>query len=159
MLRAMQVTNATRLQTMTATAVQALLGSIVVLFASCSEQRHARYNSFASLQGSGQGARSWFPECLPDSAFDLEEVHDLDSNQVVGHFQVPISDIASVQRCGQHELFQETGLHPLLERWPPCLTGDVSSYTVQRCGLVSHTEAKFVVVVDPKTGSVWYWSK
>jgi len=31
--------------------------------------------------------RGWVPEILPDSAYDISEVHDIDTNKVEGSFQ------------------------------------------------------------------------
>jgi hypothetical protein len=130
----------------------------ILLLLACSDARHERYSSYAELASAGAGPRSWFPECTPKSAYDLENRHDLDSNQVAGHFRLPKRDIAAFG-CGQLVSVSETQLNPQLEGWPHCLRGNVTNETVRSCGMKGYADGNFSVVVDPRSSSVFYWSR
>lgn len=134
---------------------------IAMVMTSClGEQRHATYDSYAALKAEGPGARSWFPGCLPESAVNLEERHDLDSNQAVGRFSIPVADVTSLEKgCEPLRKIEVQELSPEIGRWPSCLTGRVTQDAVQACGFQLLGDSHFILAADAKTGSVFYWSR
>ena len=65
----------------------ALLASAMT---SCVDTRlDASYRTMADAIADGAVTRGWIPEWLPANATDLDEVHDLDSNESALSFSVP----------------------------------------------------------------------
>jgi hypothetical protein len=58
----------------------------IVLGLGCGEERESNYRSRVELDAAGAGARSWFPQWLPNDATNLREWHDLDTNSTIGRF-------------------------------------------------------------------------
>lgn len=137
---------------------RAVLVLVLLVSCGCGEARHEHFTSYAQLMKAGAGSRSWFPKCTPPSAFELENRHDLDSNQVAGSFNLPAGQ-SNFLECGLPLPFSEIKLDPDIPNWPQCLTGKVTSATVKSCGMRAGVEDLFVVIVDPRTDRVFFWSR
>jgi hypothetical protein len=123
----------------------------------CGEDRHAAYRSFHNLETADAGARSWFPRCTPRSAVNLEEVHNLDTNIVVGRFHVMPRELSLLTSCGPPTREIDVELHPEVSGWPECLTGRITSARLQGCGMSSYSDSRFTVIVA-MSGDVFFWS-
>jgi hypothetical protein len=69
---------------------------LALLPAACGEIKDERYPDFKAARDSGTVQRGWIPIFLPQSAYDIRDVHDLDSNAQSLSFRVPVSDIPTM---------------------------------------------------------------
>ena len=67
------------------TAALGLLG-LVLSATTCSEVMEASYSSLAEAKAQGAVERGWVPAWLPESARELKEKHDLDTNSSILRF-------------------------------------------------------------------------
>ncbi len=64
-----------------------LLGVVVLTTLGCDERLEKRYGSLEEARRDGALARGWVPAVLPESASDIIEFHDLDTNETWGTFK------------------------------------------------------------------------
>lgn len=57
------------------------------LFSGCGEESAAHYRTYADLVAAGPAAISWLPSWTPHDAFDIREVHNIDTNHTIGSFR------------------------------------------------------------------------
>jgi hypothetical protein len=137
--------------------------SMVVMLAACRENMHARYANLTELQRAGSGARSWFLASLPASAVDLEEWHNLDTNETVGRFRMSGNELASfraaviAQSIGGEMKGARLAMRDV-DDWPSCLTGKVTESDLRKCGFEAYRLRDFEIVIDPKTYTVYFWT-
>jgi hypothetical protein len=158
MRSAVSTARATRIRTVKSEWFMTLVITVLaVTQASCGEDRYERYRTYGELVVAGAGPRSWFPECVPETALDLENFHNLDSNETVGTFRVPPSS-SLAHGCFTAQKFVEPRLDPPLSQWPRCLRGRVTADVVARCGMIAYRDSRFIIVFNPRDGGTYYWS-
>jgi hypothetical protein len=101
------------------------------------------YSTMATAVADGAVTRGWIPEWVPANATDLDEVHDLDSNESALSFNVPAnSELALPVQC---KLIKASGTLPVRfdRRWWPTGAELAKSYTFHSCptGLVATHES------------------
>jgi hypothetical protein len=136
---------------------------LVLLAAGCVEDFHATYADTRALQQAGSGARSWFPAPLPQSAFQLEEWHNIDTNETVGRFHFRPEELQQYrQALASQRVNAPVASARLAMRdvagWPQCLTGDVDGADVRSCRLEAYRLSGFQIVVDPKKCVAYFWT-
>lgn len=69
----------------------------ILLLSTCSNFEHTRssYNDYASLKSTID--RGWLPENFPQSATNIEEGHNIDTNAVWASFNYDKSDIQKIK--------------------------------------------------------------
>jgi hypothetical protein len=72
-----------------------LIASIALVFSGCDEEQRAHYRTIADARNDGAIERGWLPASLPESAFDITEAHDLDTNTGDGTFGFAAPDTAA----------------------------------------------------------------
>ncbi len=72
-----------------------LFAGSILMFAACDDTLRASYSTAAATRTDGAVKRGWLPQELPDSAFDITESHDLDSNTGSGSFLFKDADTDS----------------------------------------------------------------
>ena len=68
--------------------ITAALAAGVLLFL-CDERREARYATYGDAVEQGAVRRGWLPPYVPQSATEIAEVHDLDTNAQLLRFEAP----------------------------------------------------------------------
>lgn len=63
-----------------------LLIAVVLLLLSCTETMKTSYETRNEARMDGAIERGWIPRIIPESAYDISEIHNLDNNQVTGEF-------------------------------------------------------------------------
>lgn len=119
-------------------AVAALL--IFVVF---NDNMSAHYATGAEARADGAFARGWLPRAMPDSSFDIDEEHNLDSNRGHGTFRFAAEDA---------ETFRA--------RLQPASSPDINS--VDGADLLSqgysfHAFEDFILAVNWQTGEAEFW--
>lgn len=154
--------NAWRIETADAQIRQSLMAkalvALLILAAGCSEQRESNYRTRAELDAAGLGARSWFPQWLPNDATNLREWHDLDTNQTIGRFTSTPSFQPPSEVCKPSTSAQSTGN---VSWWPD----ETRFRGLERLTCTEpqtfgdgHVEAWSVdVAIDRTTGDVFFW--
>jgi hypothetical protein len=155
---AVSASRTTRIHTVKRVMVAVILSAVAIIQAACAEDRHERYRTYRELVAAGAGPRSWFPECVPDTAVDLENFHNLDSNETIGTFRVPPAASLSAG-CGNAGDFVESRLDPPLAQWPSCLRGPITDQQVVKCGMAAYRDSRYIIVFNQRDGSAYYWSR
>jgi hypothetical protein len=70
----------------------------LLLAVGCSDTLHSSYSTAADARVDGAVKRGWLPEALPDSASDISESHNLDTNVGKGSFKFGVTDVDSFRR-------------------------------------------------------------
>jgi hypothetical protein len=65
-------------------AIMVLIGALAVLDFACErlENPRAHFDTYAEMESAGWIERGWIPTYLPRSATDIDETHDIDTNEV-----------------------------------------------------------------------------
>ncbi|RZJ18236.1 MAG: hypothetical protein EON91_06015 [Brevundimonas sp.] len=75
----------------------AILATIAV--AACSEVKDERYADYETARLAGAIKRGWIPAFVPQDAYALHDIHDLDSNAQTLSFRLPTSQIPEMVRA------------------------------------------------------------
>ena len=75
-----------------------VLGGVIVVSVALvltyrGEIKRSRYRTFAQAAAAGAVQRGWIPEFIPQSAREIEEAHDLDTNYQWISFEAPPADL------------------------------------------------------------------
>jgi hypothetical protein len=57
------------------------LAALAVTVASCSDTYETTYANYAEAENDGAVARGWIPDFVPRNAHDIQELHNVDTNQ------------------------------------------------------------------------------
>lgn len=66
-------------------------------YMSYQERPRSFFATYADAKAAGMFSKGWLPSYLPRSAKNINEGHDLDTNEVWASFEFDVSDIASVE--------------------------------------------------------------
>lgn len=132
-----------------------------ILFKACSEDFHQQYINRLQFEQSSAGDKSWLPEVLPQSATNIENWHNLDTNSTFGHFNYDSSeDKEYSQRLIENKYSTEIkSVYIRLAstpEWPECLSGKHSSQEIVNCGYKIYYNGKFVIFIN-KLNSIAYY--
>ena len=70
----------------------------------CSESQRNYYNNINEVKLDGAINRGWIPGILPASSFNIQETHNLDTNEGNGSFQFLESDESSFKKSLGEEI-------------------------------------------------------
>jgi hypothetical protein len=136
---------------------------ICSLFVSgCREDVHSKYATLHELERAGPGARTWFPEILPASAFDLEVWYDIDTSDTVGRLRFDPSELEPLRRRLATQLRGEPLARADLPTmdvvdWPRCLKGSMTAAEIRACGYEAIRIREFQMAIDPR-GAAYFWT-
>lgn len=102
-----------------------IVGSFVLgcLSISCraAEIETNHYATYSDAIEDGAVERGWLPEIIPTSAYDIQEQHNLDTNQVWVKFKIPVEDQSSllgiVNRVSTDEVDAVNVVEPKQDGW------------------------------------------
>jgi hypothetical protein len=120
-----------------------LLAAGALYLVACYDSMHASYPTAAAARADGAIERGWLPDQLPDSAFDITESHDLDTNTGSGSFHFHAEDADSFRAKLQ-----------------PASAGDVQRFRdperLRRDGYTFHVVPEFIIAVNWQTQHVQF---
>lgn len=53
----------------------------------CQENVESNFENFEELKSSGYISNGWIPRIIPNSSYEIKEIHNIDNNHVFGMFQ------------------------------------------------------------------------
>ena len=132
------------------------------LFAvACSDRRESSFANVKEARSSGWG---WIPSGLPESATDLHELYDVDTNEVWGTFRLPGNEHTPSSTLTRVEASQITGQtirSPRAGWWPEILTGKLDGRALEQRGFEVYATAappEFWIAIDRNGGRGFFWS-
>jgi len=107
-----------------------LIAIVLLSLAACSEQMKESYPTWAEAQRAGALEGGWLPEFVPQSAHEITDTHDLDSNRQTLFFVVPPSDVEAMvkglpsvsiaNQVAVSDLSNKHGLAPTSDAYKVC---------------------------------------
>jgi hypothetical protein len=143
---------------------------VLVLFAGqlfaggCSDRQEFSFANVKEARSSGAVARGWVPDDLPESATDLHELHNLDTNEVWGTFRLPGSEHApsvTLTRVEASKINGHAVKSPRARWWPEALTGNLDSRVLEKNGFQLYSTPapfEFWIAIDRNGGRGFFWS-
>lgn len=147
-----------------------LIGAVVI--GGCSgdfvETTTNQYSNYKEAVTDGALQRGWLPRNIPDSAHEITEAHNVDTNEVLAKFKFDRVDMNNLLRqCAKTtdlQLPSAARAKKIAAWWPEMLT-DKSSVqlpnTMQayRCSKMPHAENEFdaTMILDMQGQTAWYW--
>lgn len=79
----------------------------VLIFSSCNENPESYYSNYQDLKASAYLTKGWIPEILPECAYEIREIHNIDNNHIFGTFKYQsdsfIISIDSLEKLDKEE--------------------------------------------------------
>lgn len=133
-----------------------------ILVAGCSDREASSFATLKEARASQAMARGWIPGNLPESAVDLREVHDVDTNEVWGTFSFGTSDHGSaIKLLDPSKINGRTVRSPSVDWWPRVLTGRLDGRVLEKNGLELYSTPPphaFWIALDRNRGRGFFWS-
>jgi hypothetical protein len=138
--------------------------SAQVLAGACTDRRESAFADLKEARASGAVDRGWVPGQLPESATDLRELHDTDTNEVWGTFRLPATEHLSSITLTRVEASRITGhavRSPRASWWPEMLTGNLDERALEQRGIEFYSTPEpfpFWVALDRNAERGFFWS-
>jgi hypothetical protein len=141
----------------------ALLSTLTL--GACSETLAEDYETYADAEADGAVTRGWLPVFVPRSAFEIREVHDLDTNRQWLRFKVPPGDTTVLVGATDYPLrvAPEAGPPRQMGRWsaelrdPPLIWQHGSRVRTYQ-HVATSSAAAWCFAFDHATHEVFAWS-
>ena len=135
---------------------------MIVQFFGCEriETVESSYATLAeALRAEAVGDTKWIPALLPESARDIKEAHNLDTNEVWLAFELESSDLAfGAERCTRIAEARLAGARKRPARWWP---DDLVRGTKQKNRVASYQHyecsGKSFLSIDTANNKAYYW--
>ena len=147
-----------------------LIGTVIT--AGCSsdfvETTTNQYSNYKEAVEAGAIQRGWLPQALPESANDIVETHNIDTNELWVKFKFAQADIktflSECEKANDLRLPSAGRTKKLATWWPETLTDKngmqlYNAMQAYRCLEMPHAENSFDagMILDEKEKIVWYW--
>lgn len=140
---------------------------VVAWAAACSrsEFRESHFISYGQFRSSEVFEKHWAPRWISETATNIHEAHDLDTNAVFLAFSVPEGEHVQIKECvavEERSLERPSLKGRSLDWWPVFLrkaAGPLKHQTgiqTYACTVPGHDTRAFLVV-NAGERSVWYW--
>jgi len=131
--------------------------------AGCAERPESSYATMKEARASGEVTRGWIPGELPESAVDLHERHDVDTNEVWGTFRFPPGEQVSIElpRVDENSVHVSSVRSPRASWWPESMTGTLDARYLESNGLELYSTpapSKFWIAIDQRRRQGFFWS-
>ena len=145
------------------------VGALVCLFMLlrcdvASLDKHVEYASFAEAKADGAITRGWIPSFVPESAHDIRESHNLDTNEQWIRFDFALDDRPALERLDPIETdeveFPRTVPTKSREWWPSDLQNegaiDTNAYSFFRFGSTTGNSLGYLAI-ESDFPRAWIW--
>ncbi len=129
------------------------------------DEKENRYADLVAADDDGARGRGWIPRFIPESAHDIIERHNVETNEIWLTFRKAEEELGGIaDRCEIVEVSEIVWPNHFPEWWPETLRGDDVSadQRLRRC-TVPHKMAgvRFrrvgYMALSPSGDEVWYW--
>lgn len=129
-----------------------LSSSAVLVFSGCSDNMHSFYSSYADAQEDGVFDRGWLPPVLPDTAYEITERHNLDTNRGTFNFKIDDSQIDAFIAQLEHleDSMQDNAIRSAPEEIKQLQDAEFFSHSTEK------TKFYFCVLRDTNTVYGWH---
>lgn len=122
----------------------------------CSDVIESGFADYASAKAAGLIERGWVPGWLPPSAWDIREIHNIDSNQSLLRFRFGAADWSGAPPgCSAIAKSDSKGPTVRVDWWPHG-TFDEAAWSEQMSYFACENGAAFLLV-DRLQGEAFYW--
>ncbi len=136
----------------------------VFLFYGCNEKIESYYKDFNIARKTGAIEKGWIPKYIPNSACDIREIHDLDTNEVWIVFKILSStDIFfdKVESLSKNEILNKLPRTPRVKWWPQNLKRNYyrnSNYLFYR-GKIEKDNDKYIwyFALNKENDTIYSW--
>jgi hypothetical protein len=110
-----------------------------LLFQSCGERPESSYPHLADAIDSGALTRGWIPNFLPESSYDIHEMHDISSSRTWCMFNFTPDDLQGLRNAfaGSVDKLSPELKHidsPKISWWPDFLEDDLDIEMIKELG-------------------------
>ena len=140
-----------------------LVAAAGVLFLGCDETSSSSYKTLDDATRDG-AVGGWLPRAIPDSAINIRETHDIDTNETWAAFALPSHQRnAFTSRLKEAQPSNVAGLRIDSARspswWPRRFTGTLTEIAMQQrnCHFYVDAAPQEVFVVCESEAVVWFW--
>ena len=134
---------------------------LTVMVAACSDFKDSSYASMADARRAGAVDRGWLPDLLPDSAINIRERHNLDTNQTWCAFELTPAAVATLRSrlspMKSADLMNTTVRAPGARWWPAVLEGRLDPAAIDKAGMSLYTSGSllFALTSDGRLGFMY----
>jgi hypothetical protein len=132
-----------------------VMASLALSLSGCGEGKNATYSTWAEAKRAGAIERGWIPPFVPTSARDLNDMHNLDTNEQRLEFTVPPEDVeAMIESITPHsDLTGDLAARALAEAGR-----DVGKASASKAILMCTQAYSGILVANRHTGNAVYVS-
>jgi hypothetical protein len=129
----------------------------------CSDRREASFATPKEARNAGAVAKGWIPGDLPDSATELREVHDVDTNEVWGTFRLYTNEPGTIglSRIEASRINGHSVRAPRVTWWPEKLSGSLDARSLEKDGFelyAARGQTEFWIAINQQTHQGFFWS-
>jgi len=131
-----------------------VVAGVVLSALACSETFESKYETGAEALKADVG-HGWMPAFLPNTATEITEIHDLDSNDYWGAFNLAPPESLSTFCKDASKVSDVLIWNPGVSWWPKHLKGNVRpsrDWTLYRC---AGSNATLIAPADGRTRYFW----
>jgi hypothetical protein len=145
------------------TIIAAVVVCAQLVAGACSDRRESAFAGVKEARSSGAVDRGWVPGQLPESATNLHELHDTDTNEVWGTFRFPTTEHppGTLTRVEASKITGHAVRSPRASWWPEMLTGNLDGRALEQRGFELYSTPapfEFWIAVDRNGGQGFFWS-
>lgn len=141
---------------MKSTVIRSVLLALVVgaaITTACNEQHEAHYPTVAAAAEAGEFKRGWLPAELKPDVTDIQEWHDVDTNEVRGKFALNDSFLHRLQSNCKQSADVPRHIRSAPSWWRDHVTHDEAASSIGefRCG-------NFFIVAVTRNRAGYFWA-
>ncbi len=142
--------------------VKLIVTLLLFFLCSCSEHFESDYFNKEEIIQDDAILRGWIPSCIPQSAKNIHEWHDLDTNLGYGSFEFNIIDIDSLkihlERIDSNQYKMKSFIDNRSD-WDNELTDYPKFEDFNRAGFDLYKYEYFYLAINSKLGQAYFWHK
>ncbi len=135
-----------------------------LMIIACTDLVTEHYKTYDEAIRAGAATRGWLPYFTPNTASDIDLIHDLDTNQQWFHFKVSMDFVASITKdmkvTSLSEIKKKKIIKPKGIKWPAEL--DEIMYVTPRASFhffnSCASKACLCIAIDSSMGDVFGWT-
>jgi len=134
----------------------------LILLYSCLDHIESDYSNIDEIRKDRAILKGWIPSCIPESAQNIHEWHDIDTNFGYGSFEFNISDIDSFVVYLKRIEPDEYKMNAIIDNrsdWDNELINYPKFEDFNRAGFKLYKYKYFFFAINSKLGQAYFWHK